>query len=207
MRQVPGLCVRFRGCKTARLGPHITASTGIREASCSCGQTRVSLVSCSSVDVITAPIFPRPLVSTPLPRLLRLPPPLVLRDKVGAMPLDLASLDSVGSFAKTFTSSSKSAPSKPLDILVNNAGVMAIPDRRVTKDGFEMQFGTNHLGERERKKQREAEARAVCGVSTEPGLKEEVIGGPLTACWFAGSHQLPARAKKMNGVPRFFSRF
>ncbi|CAM9715364.1 unnamed protein product [Ectocarpus sp. 13 AM-2016] len=61
--------------------------------------------------------------------------------KVGAMPLDLASLDSVGSFAKRYTSSSDR-----LDILVNNAGVMAIPERQATKDGFEMQFGTNHLG-------------------------------------------------------------
>lgn len=58
------------------------------------------------------------------------------------MPLDLASLASVDSFAKRYSSSAGA-----LDILVNNAGVMAIPERQATKDGFEMQFGTNHLGE------------------------------------------------------------
>lgn len=61
--------------------------------------------------------------------------------KVTAMPLDLASLASVDSFAKRYSSSAGA-----LDILVNNAGVMAIPERQATKDGFEMQFGTNHLG-------------------------------------------------------------
>ncbi len=57
-----------------------------------------------------------------------------------AMELDLASLDSVRGFAKRFEDAHPR-----LDVLVNNAGVMALP-RRETADGFEMQFGTNHLG-------------------------------------------------------------
>jgi NAD(P)-dependent dehydrogenase (short-subunit alcohol dehydrogenase family) len=54
--------------------------------------------------------------------------------------LDLASLDSVRSFAQEFASAHDG-----LDLLINNAGVMA-PPRRTTKEGFELQFGTNHLG-------------------------------------------------------------
>jgi NAD(P)-dependent dehydrogenase (short-subunit alcohol dehydrogenase family) len=51
--------------------------------------------------------------------------------------LDLADLASVRAFA--------GEQRAPLDLLVNNAGVMALP-HRTTADGFEMQFGTNHLG-------------------------------------------------------------
>ena len=51
--------------------------------------------------------------------------------------LDLADLDSVRAFAET--------TSGPVDILINNAGVMAVPYRK-TAQGFESQFGTNHLG-------------------------------------------------------------
>jgi NAD(P)-dependent dehydrogenase (short-subunit alcohol dehydrogenase family) len=54
--------------------------------------------------------------------------------------LDLASLDSVRSFAERLRSNHDG-----LDLLINNAGVMASPRRR-TADGFELQFGTNHLG-------------------------------------------------------------
>ncbi|KAA9158064.1 SDR family NAD(P)-dependent oxidoreductase [Amycolatopsis acidicola] len=51
--------------------------------------------------------------------------------------LDLADLSSVRAFASDFT--------EPVDVLINNAGVMIPPFSR-TADGFELQFGTNHLG-------------------------------------------------------------
>jgi NAD(P)-dependent dehydrogenase (short-subunit alcohol dehydrogenase family) len=54
--------------------------------------------------------------------------------------LDLASLESVREFAERIR-----AGHDGLDLLINNAGVMATP-RRSTADGFELQFGTNHLG-------------------------------------------------------------
>src|SRR4051794_11664905 len=51
-------------------------------------------------------------------------------------PLDLADLASVRAFADA---------QEPFDVLVNNAGVMNVAQGR-TQDGFELQFGTNHLG-------------------------------------------------------------
>lgn len=53
---------------------------------------------------------------------------------------DLASFDSIKQAAKTFTSENER-----LDILMNNAGIMAAPPG-TTKEGYEIQFGTNHVG-------------------------------------------------------------
>jgi len=60
--------------------------------------------------------------------------------KVDVRILDLANLESTRIFAKKISSDYER-----LDLLINNAGVM-IPPHSKTKDGFELQFGTNHLG-------------------------------------------------------------
>ncbi len=54
--------------------------------------------------------------------------------------LDLTSFASIKSAADTFR-----AESDRLDILINNAGIMAVPPG-ITKEGYEIQFGTNHIG-------------------------------------------------------------
>ena len=64
----------------------------------------------------------------------------VIGAKVSYEHLDLASLASVADFAQRMHAR------QSLDLLINNAGVMALPRRQTTADGFEMQFGTNHLG-------------------------------------------------------------
>lgn len=60
--------------------------------------------------------------------------------KLELMALDLADLSAVRGFAAAFA-----AKHPRLDILCNNAGVMTLPYQK-TRDGFEMLFGTNHLG-------------------------------------------------------------
>lgn len=59
---------------------------------------------------------------------------------VSVMQLDLADLESVRRFAEEYA-----ARFDRLDVLINNAGVM-VPPYSLTKNGFELQFGTNHLG-------------------------------------------------------------
>ncbi|WP_115281515.1 SDR family NAD(P)-dependent oxidoreductase [Mycolicibacterium tokaiense] len=64
----------------------------------------------------------------------------VPRADITVQPLDLGSLQSVR------TAAAELKESHPrIDLLINNAGVM-YPPKQTTKDGFELQFGTNHLG-------------------------------------------------------------
>ncbi|KAF2715245.1 putative short-chain dehydrogenase [Pleomassaria siparia CBS 279.74] len=60
--------------------------------------------------------------------------------KIDFVEMDMNSLASVKKAAQSFL-----ARSKTLNILVNNAGIMATPEGSKTKDGFEQQFGVNHL--------------------------------------------------------------
>lgn len=60
--------------------------------------------------------------------------------RIEFLPIDLTSLKSVKQAADSFNSSSSR-----LDVLMNNAGIMACP-AGLTKEGYEIQFGTNYLG-------------------------------------------------------------
>jgi NAD(P)-dependent dehydrogenase (short-subunit alcohol dehydrogenase family) len=86
--------------------------------------------------------------------------------------LDLADLASVRRFAGQVPD---------LDLLVNNAGVMAIP-RRETADGFEMQFGTNHLGH-----------FALTGLLLPALLRGSVAGGPPRVVTVSSGMHRPGR--------------
>jgi NAD(P)-dependent dehydrogenase (short-subunit alcohol dehydrogenase family) len=61
--------------------------------------------------------------------------------RIGIRHLDLSSLRSVAGLADELV-----AEGRPINVLINNAGVMNPPSRQTTADGFELQWGTNHLG-------------------------------------------------------------
>lgn len=61
-------------------------------------------------------------------------------DQMELVEMDQTSMDSVRTAAKTILSKTEN-----VNILINNAGIMAVPDLRLTNDGFELQFATNHL--------------------------------------------------------------
>jgi NAD(P)-dependent dehydrogenase (short-subunit alcohol dehydrogenase family) len=61
--------------------------------------------------------------------------------KLSIKPLDLSSLASVAALGEQLN-----AEGRPINILINNAGVMTPPERDTTAEGFELQFGSNHLG-------------------------------------------------------------
>jgi NAD(P)-dependent dehydrogenase (short-subunit alcohol dehydrogenase family) len=63
------------------------------------------------------------------------------KEKVSFEKIDLADLSSIKAFASRMTSKGQA-----IDLLINNAGVMTPPKRLETADGFELQFGTNHIG-------------------------------------------------------------
>lgn len=60
--------------------------------------------------------------------------------EIGTLMVDLSDLASIRDAA------SRLAETETIDLLFNNAGVMNLPTRQTTRDGFEMTFGTNHLG-------------------------------------------------------------
>ncbi|KAF9871798.1 vacuolar protein sorting-associated protein 62 [Colletotrichum karsti] len=59
---------------------------------------------------------------------------------ISYLPLDLSSFDSIKAAVQSFKESSQR-----LDLLINNAGIMSTPDG-LTQEGYEIQFGTNHMG-------------------------------------------------------------
>ena len=67
--------------------------------------------------------------------------PADIQKRIRVQHLDLADLDAVRQTAQEILKHNDS-----IDCLVNNAGIMALPERKETPQGVEMQFGTNHVG-------------------------------------------------------------
>jgi NAD(P)-dependent dehydrogenase (short-subunit alcohol dehydrogenase family) len=74
----------------------------------------------------------------------------IQNDKIYCVTLDLDSLENIKSFPnrlqQTLGGGSDTTNDIVIDVLMNNAGVMALPERKLTSDGFETTFQSNHLG-------------------------------------------------------------
>src|SRR5690349_8547374 len=117
-------------------GVDLTGATAlVTGASSGLGQETARALAAVGADVVVAGRDPGKLADAVVAIRERVPDA-----RLEVAEVDLASLDSVRSFADAFVARHPS-----LQLLVNNAGVMACPYAR-TADGFEMQFGTNHLG-------------------------------------------------------------
>ncbi len=92
--------------------------------------------------------------------------------------LDLANLSSVRSCAQGLIDDGQ-----PIDVLINNAGVMACPEGR-TADGYELQFGTNHLGHFELTRQlmpailAGTDSRIICLTSSAHDISDVDLSDP-----------------------------
>src|SRR5215470_16284171 len=67
-------------------------------------------------------------------------------DKAGAKDIELVQMDLASLKSVRAAADKLNAKGDTFDLVIANAGVMAIPTRTLTEDGFETQFGTNHLG-------------------------------------------------------------
>ena len=70
----------------------------------------------------------------------------IINKNIFYVPLDLDDLDNVKTFRKRLEAIPALGNSNKIDVLMCNAGVMAIPERQLTKDGYERTFQSNHLG-------------------------------------------------------------
>ncbi|RZB18236.1 SDR family NAD(P)-dependent oxidoreductase [Streptomyces sp. F001] len=124
--------------------------------------------------------------------------------------LDLADLSSVREFAEAWQG-------RPLSLLINNAGVMMLPRQR-TRDGFEMQFGTNHLGHfaltnllftLELQRRLAESGSAVRALAAHPGYAatnlQSHVGNPVMRAFMKFGNRFFAQDDKAGALPTLYA--